>query len=139
MKPLRFQRVCFHAKTLKETKGERRAEEEKSKLNFVRNTITSVLKERNYVSVPEWKVLGGELQKNNYFESPHSAKHYVFAALLRLRPPNDSMQTARNFIEAFDLQYDLIIKRNIIQLYAKKASEQQLTEKEEKEINDLLV
>lgn len=139
MKPTRFQQVCFYAKYVQKSKEELREEVEKSKLSFVRNTITSALKQRKYLSVPEWKSLGGELQKNIYFKSPDNAKHYVFATLLSLRPPNDSMQIARNFIEAFDLKYDLNIKRSIIQLYAKKASEEGLTEKEENEINDMFV
>lgn len=136
---MRFQQVCFYAKFVQKTKEELREEVEKKKLSFVRNTITSALKQRKCLSVPEWKTLGGELQKNIHFKSPNCAKRYVFDILLSLRPPNDSMQTAKNYIEAFDLPYDLNIKRNIIQLYAKKASEERLTDKEENELNDMLV
>lgn len=89
--------------------------------------------------VSEWKSIVTELQKNADFKSKSSIKPIMFAVLLSLHPPNDSLQNAKNFIESFNLEYDLGIKRLIIQLYAKKATKEKLTETEEHELLELLV
>lgn len=139
MKSIRFQQVFHFAKYVRKSKEELREELEKKRFDIVQSSIASVLKRRKCLSVSEWKKLVPELNSNQKLQSPTLVTRLVFAALLKLRPPNDSLQNARHFIEANDLKYDLALKRRIIELYAKKAAEDKLTDEEENELIQMLV
>ncbi|XP_031624091.1 mitochondrial ribonuclease P catalytic subunit-like [Contarinia nasturtii] len=129
-----FQQVFNYAKYAKQSTCERKAKLEKQQFNLVRGCITSALKDRPSLSVSEFKTIGAELySKCNEFK--HISFHYhVFSVLFTLRPPNDSLENAKNFIEAFDIKNNSRLKKIFIQLYTKKASEFKLTEKEEQEL-----
>ncbi|XP_055303152.1 mitochondrial ribonuclease P catalytic subunit-like [Sitodiplosis mosellana] len=115
---------------------ERAAELQKQRYNVVHTAITSALKKQKCLPASEWKLIVTELQKNPEFRNENTLNKLVFTVLLSLRP-NDSLQNARTFIESFGLKYeDLGIRRFIIQLYAKKASVEKLTEAEEQQLID---
>lgn len=134
-----IQQAFGYAKIKPKNRDEREAEYREKQINFIRSQITSALERRKSLSTTDWKSVVTELQKDGNFKDSTKLNRYVFAAVLSLKPPHDSMQNARNFIEAFDIQYDLFIKRFIIQLYAKKASEAELSSKEEEEVIELYV
>lgn len=139
VRPIGFQQVFYYAKFVQKSREELKAELESKRFNLVRNAITSVLKRRKYLSVTEWKSLGTELQAENHLRTVPNLNRVVFAALLSLRPPNDSLQNARHFIEATNIDQDLNVKRTFIELYAKKESEDKLTAEEEKDLIQMLV
>ncbi|XP_031628172.1 mitochondrial ribonuclease P catalytic subunit-like [Contarinia nasturtii] len=127
-----FQQVSNYAKIFKLliSKEERAAKLQKERFELVRTCITSALKNRRSLSVSEFRTIESEMRSKSY----HRIRDHIFDVFFTLRPPNDSMENARNFIEAFDIKDDLNITSKLIRLYAKKASESQLTEKEEQEL-----
>lgn len=140
VKTRNFQQIFRYAKFGPKSREEREAEAEAERIKMIRNSITSMLQRRQFLSVPEWKSLHLELQKlSPNFKNPSYLNRKIFNVLQNLRPPNDSMKNAQTLIEAFGIKYDLSLKRILIQLYAKKASEQKLNDKEEQELIELLV
>lgn len=139
LKPIRTPVLTYSKFAKLKSNEEREAELRQQRFNFVRTTITSTLKNRKCMPVSEWKECITELQKNPVFKDERIIKIIIFDVLMSLRRPNDSMQNAKNVIESLNLKYDLGVKRTIIQLYAKKASEGKLSETEEKELIELLV
>lgn len=139
LRPIRFQSVFWYAKYVQKSKEEIQLELEAKRLNLVRTSIKSALKNKKFLSVPEWKTLTTELNTENHLRTVKNLDRVVFSALLSLRPPNDSLQNARNFIEASNISNDLLTKRIFIELYAKKASETKLTDEEEKDLIQMLV
>lgn len=135
-----FQQIFRYAKFGPKSMEERRAEAEAERIKIIENSITSALQRRQFLTVPEWKSLHLELQKKTpHFKNQSYLNRKILNVLQNLRPPNDSMKNARTLIEAFGIKYDLSLKRILIQLYAKKASEQRLNDKEEQELIELLV
>lgn len=139
LKSIRTPLLPYSKFTKLKSNEEREAELKQQRFNSVRTTITSALKSRKSMPVSEWKEILTELQKNPVFKTDRTIKTIMFDVLMSLRRPNDSMQNAKNFIESFNLTYDLSVKRAIIQLYAKKASEEKLSETEEQELIELSV
>lgn len=103
----------------------------------IRSSITLALKNRKILTVEEWKLLGNDLIIQYGFENQSKFNRIVFGVLLNQRPPHDSIENARKFIEANNMKYNLYIQRTMIQLYVKKAAEQTLTETEERELIEL--
>lgn len=137
---IRLQQVFRYAKFVQKSKAELREELENTRFKIVRESLTSAMKQKKCLSVPEWKLLTSDLNKNHLLTDRNSnLNRLVFAALLALRPPIDSLLNARNFIEACNLTYDLNVKRSIVELYAKKNAEDKLTDEEEKDLIELLV
>lgn len=134
----RFHQVFRHAKFIRKSKEELREELQNSQFKIVKDSLTSAMKQKKCLSVPEWKSFAVELNKNTLLVN-RPINRLVFAVLLTLRPPYDSLTNARNFIEAHNLKYDLNVKRTIVELYAKKQAEDKLTGDEEKELIELLV
>lgn len=139
VRPTRFQSVFCFAKYVQKSKEEIQTELETKRFNLVRNSITSALKNKQFLSVPEWKTLATEMKTENHLRTIKNLDRTIFSALLSLRPPNDSLQNARHFIEASNISHDLSTKRIFIELYAKKASETKLTDEEEKDLIQMLV
>lgn len=137
---IRLQQVFRYAKFDRKSKAELQEDLENTRFKTVQDSLTSALKRKKCLSVPEWKSLTSEWSKN-YLLSDRNAflNRLVFAALLTLRPPIDSLLNARNFIEASNLSYDLNVKRSIVELYAKKSSEDKLSDEEEKDLIEMLV
>lgn len=137
---IRLPQVFRYAKYVQKSREELREELESSRFKIVKDSITSALKQNKCLSVPEWKSLTAQFNKNHLLSyKGGDTNQLVFAALLALPPPNDSVTNARNFIEALNLSYDLNVKRRFVELYAKKHAEDKLTEEEEKEIIELSV
>lgn len=137
---IRIQQVVRHAKFVRKSKEELREELENSRFKIVKDSLVAAMKQKNYLSVPEWKSLTVELNKNYLLTARNDCiNQLVFSALLALPPPIDLLTNARNFIEASNLSYDLNTKRRFIQIYAKKHAENKLTDEEEKELIELLV
>lgn len=113
---------------------EREAELQKRRLEIVRSAVESALRNEKCLPASKWKAIMTELEKNPELRYAATVQKYIFTILLSLRP-NDSLQNARTFIESFGLKYeDLGIRRFIIQVYAKKASSEQLTATEEQQV-----
>lgn len=137
---IRLQQVSRYAKFVRKSKEELREELENSRFKIVKDSITSALKQKTCLSVPEWKALTTQLKGETVLATNTShIDRLVFAVLLSLRSPCDSMKNARNFIEACNLNYNLNVKRTIVELYAKKQAEDKLSGDEEKELIELLV
>lgn len=107
------------------------------RFKLVHASIASVLENQEFLSVSEWKSVVSELQKNAGYKNTPNINRDIFKVLITLRPPNDSMKNAQNFIEARNLKLDVCVKRVLIQLYTKKAFESKLTENEEQQLIDL--
>lgn len=137
---IRLQQVFRYAKFVQKSKEELREELESSRFKIVKDSITTAMKHNKCLSVPEWKSLTAQFNKNHLlaYNNDH-VNQLVFAALLALPPPNDALSNARNFIEALNLSYDLNVKRRFVELYAKKHAEDKLSAEEEKELVELLV
>ncbi|XP_031623922.1 uncharacterized protein LOC116341153 isoform X2 [Contarinia nasturtii] len=102
--------------------------------DLVCGCVMSALKNRKSLSVSEFKKIEEELRsKCNELKKMQFYQH-VFNVLFTLRPPNDSIENAKSFVEAFNIKNDLNVKKNFIRLYTQKALEFELTEKEEKEL-----
>lgn len=113
---------------------EREAELQKHRLEIVRRAITSALKNEKCLPASKWKSIVTELAKNPDLRSVSTVHKYIFMVLLSLRP-NDSLKNAKAFIDSFGLKYeDLGVRRFIIQVYAKKAASEKLSEAEEQQI-----
>lgn len=139
VRPIWFQQVFRYAKFVQKSKDDIKAELETKRFDLVRNAITSVLKRKKFLSVKEWKSLTAEMQSEPHLRTVPNLNRVIFAVLLRLRPPNDSLQNAKNFIAASNIDHDLNTKRTFVELYAKKASEDKLTAEEEKHLIQMLV
>lgn len=136
----RVQQVFHYAKSVRKSKEELREELESARFKVVRDALTSALKQKECLSVSEWKSLTAELNKNSLLtDRKLSVDRLIFSVLLTFRPPIDSLLNARSFIEARNLSYDLNVKTSIVKLYAKKHAEDKLTDNEEKELIELLV
>lgn len=129
---------------------ERISETNKKHVNELRAFIMLAHQRQKCLSVDDWKSLLAKLQENRTQEgiysiykvsdgSVSSFNGNVLKILLTLRPPQDSMQTARNFIEASDMEYGLLVKRYLIQFYVKKASETTLSCEEQGKLLELYV
>lgn len=139
VRPYQFQQVFRYAKYVQKSKEDLKLELENKRFNLVRDAVTSALKRRKSLSVSEWKSLDTNLKTDNLLRTTPTLSRIIFAVLLSLRLPNDSLQNARNFIEACNIDYDLNVKRTFIELYAKKASEDKLTADEERDLVNMLV
>lgn len=129
---------------------ERISENNKKNVNELRAFLMLAHQQQKYLLVDDWKTIIAKLQENRTHEGIYSIYKVsdgsfssfhgnVLKILLSLRPPKDSMQTARNFIEASDMEYGLLVKRYLIQFYAKKASETTLSCEEQGELLELCV
>lgn len=137
---IRLHQIFRYAKFVRKSKEELREELESSRFKIVKDSLTSAMKQKKCLSVSEWKSLTAQLNKNSLLvDQQKCMNRLVFAVLLTLRPPYDSLLNARNFIEASNLNYDLSVKRSIVELFAKKHAEDKLTDEEEKELIELLV
>lgn len=135
-----FQPIIRSAKFGPKNKEERYAAVDAERVKKIRNSLIALLQSRPFLSVAEWKKLHTELVKQDvHFKSPNYLKNKIFGVILNLRLPNDSMENAKTLIEAFGLEDDLVLKRTLIQLYSKKASEQGLTDEEEQKLIELFV
>lgn len=135
-----FQPIIRNAKFGPKNKEERHAAVEAERVKKIRNSLTSLLQRRPFLSVAEWKKLHTDLVAQDVvFKSSNYLKSKIFSVILNLRPPNDSMKNAKTLIEAFELEDDLPLKRTLIQLYSKKSSEQGLTDEEEQKLIELFV
>lgn len=137
---IRLQQVFRYAKFVRKSQEELREELENARFKIVKDSLASALKQKKCLSVPEWKCLTAQLNKNHLLAARNEyINRLVFAALLALPPPIDLLTNARNFIEASNLSYDLNVKRRFVEIYAKKHAEDKLTDDEEKELIELLV
>lgn len=133
-----FHQIIRYAKFGPKNREERLAVVHANRRKIIEDSLFSVLKKRKNLSVQEWKALQTELEiKEPTFKSSKVLKSAIFNVLMSLRPPNDSMANAKTLFEAFGLTNDIGLKQNYIQLYAKRAAEQQLTDEEEKELIEL--
>lgn len=134
-----FQRAIsykFNKLSKLKSREEREAELQKQRIDFVRTSITSVLKNRKSLSVSEWKILVADMKTKTDIGTMN---RNIFNVLLGLRRPHDALQNGLNFIESQDMKHDLGVKRALIQFYAKKAGDTKLTETEAKHLLDMLV
>lgn len=137
---IRLPQVFRYAKFVQKSKEELREELDNTRFKIVRDSITSAMKQKKCLSVPEWKSLTAQLKKHHLLSLRGGVfNQLVFSVLLSLPPPNDSVSNARSFVKAANLTFDLNVKRRFIELYAKKHAEVKLTEEEEKEIIEMLV
>lgn len=135
-----FQPIIRNAKFGPKNKEERLAAVDAERVKKIQNSLTSLLQRRQFLSVAEWKKLHTELLKQDvFFKNSNYLNRKIFDVILNLRPPNDSMKNAKTLIEAFALEDDVGLKRTLIQLYSKKASEQGLTDEEEQKLIELFV
>lgn len=112
--------------------------EKKQRIALIIDSIVPQLKDRRSLSVDEWKTLGTQIAKG--LDHRTNAVHcHVFDALLEIQAENDWVQNMKNYIQAFELPHDFLVKRALIRVYTKKATEQHLTEEEEQEIIKLFV
>lgn len=111
--------------------------EHKAKIvNSVYETLTKTLKHRNALSASEWKEFVINLNSNDLvrYHREEERNKIIFTIIKMLRPPNDSMENAKNFITAMNLKEDLGVNRNLVELYSKKSSEAGLTDDEQTKV-----
>lgn len=116
------------------------AAENKAKIvNSAYEILTKTLKNRNTLSAFEWKEFVTNISSNGLVQShrEEGRNHLIFTIIKKLRPPNDSMENAKNFITALNLKEDLGVNRNLVELYSKKSSEFGLTDDEEKKVLEM--
>lgn len=133
------QQTLGYAKYVRKTREELAEELKKKRFGSMNSIVTSALKNRKTLTAEEWKSVEADLEKHNLLRGGNSFQRNVFAILLKLGPPYDSLKIAKGFIETNSIENDLSLKQNMIRLYAKKAAQEKLSEKDEQELLELYV
>lgn len=108
------------------------------KMKEISQILQSKLSEKSALSVADWKSFAMETN-NNRLGQQKPEQYLILRALKNLKHPCDFVQNAYNFFEAFDIKPDLALKRIIVDLYAKKASQRPLTNEEEQSVIQMYV
>lgn len=129
-----FHQACDYAKYSKTLIFLYCRAKDKKRYELVRTCIKSALKNRKSLSPSEFKTIETELCSKSYEFKYRGYCRYVFKVLSELQPPNDSLENAKHFVEAYNLKNNQRFKLQMINFYAKKASETNLTDEEEQEL-----
>lgn len=95
--------------------------------------LVLALNKRTRLSVDEWK----EFRLKAKMQRISHSDNQILTAIKSLDFTQNPLKIAESFIEAFDIERNVIVNRTFIDLYAAKAARKKLTQTEEDELIEM--
>lgn len=113
-------------------KEERLAANEAKKRQDAFNRLMAAFQNQTSLPPEQWT--------KNYGQKPSSSGIlYLLDIFKMLKPPINSLETAKNFLKAYNIERHIVIDGIFLELYAKQYKEGGLTKTEEKEVLEMFV
>lgn len=113
-------------------KEERLAAAEAKKRALEQSRLLAAIQNQTTLTPDKWR--------QEYTVTPSNSRIlYLLDILKMLKPPINSLETAKNLLKAFDIERNVVIDGHLLELYAKQYREGGLTAADEKEVLEMFV
>lgn len=96
--------------------------------------IRSAAYDKLLTAIGERTVLTPEQWREYYNKANSREVLFMLDIIKMLKPPKDSLEIAKNYLKAFDIESNMVIDKHLLELYAKRYREKHLTEDDEIEV-----